>query len=194
LKADRPAEAEQAELIVRLANDAIAQARAMARGLCPVQLERVGLFSALEDLSYQSQLLFGASCRFRTRGSPPACEHVIAMHLYRITQEAIHNAVRHGGASQINIALISRGHRHRLIITDNGRGFDPGARRAAPGGGLRLMNYRATVIGATFSLRSSRGRGTRVACSFTTSFHEKESRISDGQGEHATQAPDLARG
>jgi signal transduction histidine kinase len=192
LKMSHPEESEQAALIARLANESTMQARALARGLCPVQLEQSGLLSALEDLACQSQLLLGISCEFRTKGPPPHCDHMTAIHLYRITQEAINNAARHGYARRVCIALVSRGSRHRLIVTDDGRGFDSSAARPAPGGGLRLMNYRATVIGADFSLVSRPGRGTRVTCSFSTPFNEKDFLSQTEAGSHDTQATDSA--
>jgi signal transduction histidine kinase len=192
LKAIHPEECEQAALIARLANQATAQARALARGLCPVQLEQTGLLSALEDLTCQSQLLLGIACEFRTKGPPPLCDHMTAIHLYRVTQEAINNAARHGNARRIVVRLVSRGSRHRLSVTDNGRGFDASAGRTAPGGGLRLMNYRATVIGAVFSVVSRPGCGTRVACTFSTPSHE-ENFLSQAEARtHCPEATDSA--
>lgn len=168
LAAVRPAEAAQAETISRLANEAVAQSRALARGLCPVQLENAGLLVALEELAGQAETLHGVKCRFEVRGTPPTLEHLTALHLYRITQEAIHNAVRHGGARHVRIAFVSRRHQHRLIVTDDGCGFDAGAPGHAPGGGLRLMGYRAALIGAALTVDSRPGHGTRVHCLFTT--------------------------
>lgn len=168
LKKSAPTEAENADLIARLASDSVSQTRALARGLCPVQLEKTSLGSALEDLTYQAQLLHGIECRCRVEGPPPHCEHLTAIHLYRITQEAIHNAVRHGGARKILVTLASDGHQHTLTIKDDGRGFDTGATGTASGAGLRLMSYRANMIGGTFSLQSSPERGTQVCVLFTT--------------------------
>lgn len=169
-----PGEAAQAELISRLANEAVAQSRALARGLCPVQLENAGLLVALEELSGQAQTLHGVKCRFEVKGAPPACDHLTALHLYRITQEAIHNAVRHGQARHIRIVLFSRRNQHRLMIADDGKGFDATARGHAPGSGLRLMGYRATIIGGALSIDSRPGGGTRVNCQFTTFAHNHE--------------------
>lgn len=169
-----PAEAEQADLIARLANEAVAQARALARGLCPVQLENAGLLVALEELAAHAQTIHGVKCRLEVKGAPPACDHLTSLHLYRITQEAMHNAVRHGQARHIRIVLFSRRNRHRLTITDDGRGFDATAHGRATGAGLRLMGYRATIIGGTLSLESRPGGGTCVTCHFTTFAHNHE--------------------
>lgn len=193
LRSAHPAEAAQADLIARLANDAIRHARALIRGLGPVALERTGLPAALEELADQTQLLFSVTCRFRKRGRLSAVDSTTAVHLYRIVQEAIHNAVRHGGARAISVTLVSRDRRHRLTIRDNGAGFDPGAQRAAPDGGLRLMNDRATAIGARFSVASQPGGGTRVACSFCRSPYDEPTGNPGSRDDRAAQAADLPR-
>lgn len=168
LKKAAPSEAENADLIARLASESVSQTRALARGLCPVQLEKNSLGSALEDLTYQAQLLHGIECRCRVEGPPPSCDHLTAIHLYRITQEAIHNATRHGGARNILVTLTSRGRQHRLAIKDDGKGFQTEGAGTASGAGLRLMSYRANMIGGTFSIESAPERGTQVSVLFTT--------------------------
>lgn len=168
LKQTMPAEAKQAELIATLANDSIAQSRALARGLCPVQLENAGLVVALEEMSGQAHTLHGVDCRFECEGPAPQCDHLTAMHLYRIAQEAVHNAVRHGKARRITISLTSRGNEHRLVVVDDGSGFEAAAHAQAPGGGLRLMSYRAAMIGGVLSTDSRPGHGTRLTCHFST--------------------------
>ncbi|PTY06516.1 hypothetical protein DB347_10735 [Opitutaceae bacterium EW11] len=166
LQQTNPKEAAQANSIASLVNDAIAQCRALARGLCPVQLEQTGLPSALEDLTFQVQLLSGVNCRFNAVGTPPSCSHDAAMHVYRITQEAINNAIRHGEAKSVDVALISNGSTCKVVVEDNGIGFDPAQERASPGVGLRLMNYRAAIIGGTFSISPRPGGGVCVECTF----------------------------
>ncbi|HYC70084.1 MAG TPA: response regulator [Opitutaceae bacterium] len=177
LRAGRPEDAGQAETISRLANEAIEQSRALARGLCPVRLEGEGLAVALEELAGQARVLHAVDCVFEMSGPPPRCEHLTAMHVYRITQEAINNAVRHGKAQRIRVRLSSRRGQHRLVVTDDGCGFDAGARRRGPGGGIRLMGYRAAMIGGVVSTDSKPGRGTRVTCHFSTfPFNNHESK------------------
>ena len=162
-------DAETADMIAQLASESVGQTRALARGLCPVQLETTSLVSALDDLAYQAQLLHGVECRCRCEGPAPHCEHLTAMHLYRITQEAMHNAIRHGGARRVRITLNARADHHCLMIEDNGCGFDPASARSRGGAGLKLMGYRANIIGGTFSAESQPGRGTRVSVLFTSS-------------------------
>lgn len=167
LRRSSPAEALQAGQISRLANDAIEQARALARGLCPVQLEHLGLCSALEDLAYQAQHLHQVVCRFVLRGPAPRQDALVDKHLYRIAQEAIHNAVRHGGARSIRLRLISHARAHRLVITDDGCGFEVGRPARSDSRGLRLMQQRATVISAALGVKSKPGAGTRIAVTWT---------------------------
>jgi signal transduction histidine kinase len=174
LKAMLPAEADQAGMIAQLANEAVAQSRALARGLCPVQLENAGLVLALEEMAGQVRTLHGVECRFEVKGPAPQCDHLTALHLYRITQEAVHNAVRHGKARHIRISLVSRARQHRLRIADDGHGFALPAHGRAPGGGLRLMGYRATVIGGSVDVDSKPGGGTRITCHFTTFANNHE--------------------
>jgi signal transduction histidine kinase len=168
LRAKLPEEAAIPDLIARLANEATEQSRALARGLCPVQLEAHGLASALEDLAFQAQRLHNIECRFCLRGPSPEMDHLAAIHLYRIAQEAIHNAVRHGSALRVRVAVLSRPERHRLIVLDDGQGFDARPDRPlAAGRGLCLMRYRANMLGGSLSVRSRLGLGTRVICDWS---------------------------
>lgn len=170
LKSSLPEEVAQADALAKLAREATVQSRALARGLHPVQLEKHGLVAALEELATQSQILHGISCRYQARGPLPVCEHSTELHLYRIVQEAIRNAVRHGAAQHIVITLASsRNRTHRLAITDDGTGFDPAQARSTKGRGLRLMGYRATIIGGTFEVISRPHHGARIACTFSDS-------------------------
>jgi PAS domain S-box-containing protein len=168
LKKRAPEESENADLIGRLASESVAHTRALARGLCPVQLEQGSLVGALEDLTYQVQLVHGIECRFRADGVPLPCDHLTAIHLYRICQEAIHNAIRHGKAKHVLVTLVSRRPEQRLTIKDDGTGFDLHSMKNGSGAGLRLMNYRANMIGGTFSAESEPQRGTQVSVLFTS--------------------------
>lgn len=166
LKASERPETKQADEIARLVNEATSQTRALARGLCPVQLDQSGLHAALEHLAYQMELVHGIECHFRSDDEPFECEHDSALHLYRITQEALHNATRHGKARRIEVVLDSCSNGRRLAIEDNGQGFDPAQKPAGSGVGLRLMQYRAAMIGGNLSIESQPQGGTRVECIF----------------------------
>ncbi|MEO7600526.1 MAG: ATP-binding protein, partial [Opitutus sp.] len=79
-----------------------------------------------------------------------------------------HNATRHGGAKRILVTLAAQGRGHRLSIKDDGRGFDLKTVKPGSGAGLRLMSYRAHMIGGTFSAESELQRGTQVSVLFTS--------------------------
>jgi signal transduction histidine kinase/ActR/RegA family two-component response regulator len=168
LKPADPALAEQASLIARFCNETIAEARALARGLCPVELEQMGLVSAIQELATQAETIHSIRCSIRARHASLDLDHLTATHLYRITQEAINNAIRHGGAQNIEVTLVSKGNVHRLSIKDDGTGFDLEAQRRSRSNGLRLMEYRTTMIGGAFSIESRLGEGTHITCTFNT--------------------------
>lgn len=158
-------EAEEAATISSLVQEAIAQTRALARGLCPVQLETAGLDTALEDLTYQVQRMHGIDCQFVSSGPMPACDTNVALHLYRIAQEAINNAVKHSGARRITVTLDFTNENKVLCIEDDGCGFDPQVKHG-PSSGLQLMPYRAAMIGGTLTINSQPSAGTKVECRF----------------------------
>jgi signal transduction histidine kinase len=165
LKAKHAESAEKAHQIAAMINGTIELTRMLARGLCPVQIEQGGLHAALEDLAFRVQRMHGVTCWFENGGAPPTLDPAVALHLYRIAQEAVNNAVRHGSADRIAVKLEVGALPLRLIIEDNGRGFTPGARRPSPGLGLHLMEQRADIIGGTFTI-TPRSQGIRVECTF----------------------------
>jgi signal transduction histidine kinase len=135
----------------------------MARGLFPGDLRADGIADALRELAIRTQDVFGVSCRF---SGPPAvrlADDSVARQVYRIAQEAVHNAARHSGARTIRIRLSRRRGRVALVVRDAGIGIRGGA--AAEGGmGQRIMKYRADMIGAALRIESARGKGTVVTC------------------------------
>jgi signal transduction histidine kinase len=155
----------EAERIGELIRDATRQARLLAQGLSPVQLEANGLMSALEELTSNASKLFNITCRFECPRPVLVADNTVATHLYRIVQEAITNAVKHGHAKSIIVSLSSSADESTLKITNNGAEFPAGA-NAKGGLGLRIMEYRADMIGATLKISSAKGKGTTVACTF----------------------------
>lgn len=151
----------QLRKIAELLRSTIAQTRAMARGLALVGDEPDALRSGLAGLAAQ----FDADGRLRCRlQAPPLRAQIdrqVAVHLFRIAQEAVNNAAKHSGATEIVIRLEERAAALRLEIDDNGEGLPAGVAR---GLGLRLMEYRAAVIGATLALDSRPGIGLTVRC------------------------------
>lgn len=148
-------------------SEAIDRTRMLARGLSPVAVETNGLPSALQELTQGVRQLFGIDCTFRSKGKIAIDQAMVATHLYRITQEAMNNALKHGRPSRLHVSLERKGGKTALIIQDNGVGF-AGEQRQTRGMGLRTIDYRAGMIGADLQVRSKPGRGTTVVCTFSS--------------------------
>jgi len=160
LRAQNLPEAEQADELARLMNESIRQTRNLARGLCPVEVESLGLTGALESYAGQIESMFNVQCTAHGNDDVKFADTSVATHLYRIAQEAAGNAIRHGKAKHISIDLRQEGDRIILGIEDDGKGFNN--EPASDGMGLNIMSYRARKIGATFSIRSGDHCGTIV--------------------------------
>jgi len=139
------------------------KARRLARGLVPRDVEAPELEAALEGLALQVDQTEGISCRFRCEGRQRVPDARTATQLYRIAQEAVTNLVRHSGAEHVEIALTSDQAATVLEVCDDGEGLLP-EQLGKKGMGLQIMRYRAGLIGATLSVESSPGGGTRVRC------------------------------
>ena len=150
--------------ILDLVNDAIKQTRQLAHSLDPTEVEASGLITALKNLSVETSDVFPVKCQFRCGETQLPLPAQTNLALFRIAQEAIHNAIVRGGAARIELELAIANGRVTLAIRDDGKGFDPSKKRPS-GMGLRLMQYRAHSINATFQLSSQPGAGTIVQCS-----------------------------
>ena len=91
-------------------------------------------------------------------------DNSVATHLYRIAQEAVSNAVKHGKAPHVRMVLASGWGRVRLRIVDDGIGFPEDLDEDRPGMGVRIMQYRARVIGATLEITRGMDKGTIITC------------------------------
>ena len=155
--------AAQAKEIAQMVQHAMTQTRELARGLSPVRLEAGGLADALRELAAGTKKVFRCECRFRC--DPPVLlpNHAVAIHLYRIAQEAVNNALKHGRARRIDISLAAKDHSVILAVNDNGVGI-PRKLPRHKGMGLRIMRYRAEVIGGALRVVPHSRGGTRVVC------------------------------
>jgi signal transduction histidine kinase len=151
--------------IVRLLNEAIGEARDLARGLGAIDVSGAGLRGALEALARNVSHAYSISCTFVWDSRWPKLRHETEGHLVRITQEAVRNAVTHGRADQINISLECVDGSGLLSIRDNGVGLSEDYRNR-DGIGLRTMDYRAHAIGGSLAVAPRPDRGTVVACAF----------------------------
>ncbi len=160
-------EAEQASEIERLVEDALSQTRSLARGLAPVEIDAGGLVAALEDLARRVERIHGVRCIFRCERGASTESRAEALHLYRIAQEAVSNALRHASPTRIAIDLSSLNGRRRLTVADDGSGISPDSEWKEGGMGLHIMRYRARMIDAMFDVRPSPQKGTVVTCEWS---------------------------
>jgi two-component system, LuxR family, sensor kinase FixL len=160
--------------------EAAAQARDLSHGLNPVNLSAGGVVVGLENLAKKVSQSFRVNCAFRWDGKTNVRDDTIATHLYRIVQEAVSNAIKHGKANKIEVALSSDRNSMELAISDNGsgipqktiesvrKGFAMDALQSGKGLqggiGLQTMHYRARVIGGTFAASARPGGGSVIRC------------------------------
>jgi len=163
LEAQASPEVPTAAKISKLLRAALAQTRSLARGLYPVSPEPNGLMSALEELAGRITDLFMVACRFECRRPVLLEDNTAATNLYRMAQEAVANAIKHGRARRIKITLSSAATAIVLSVSDDGVGFKKTPRRST-GLGMRIMNYRADSIGASLVIQQKAGRGTEMVC------------------------------
>ena len=158
---ERPAEADKASAIVQLANQAARQARLTARTL--EGADGVGdLKTALESLVTSVSRNCSVKAMVNANGSSLPISPPVAAQLYRIAQEAVHNAVEHGGACEVHINLAFNHEKMLLTIQDDGKGFNVNGN--SDGMGLRIMRYRAECIGGSCEVESTHAKGTIISC------------------------------
>jgi signal transduction histidine kinase len=151
--------------IVELIDQAITMTRGFARGLNPVRLEADGFVFALSELAINVEKLFGIICRFEYTDMILIHDNAMATHLYRIVQEALNNAIKHGRADTVTIMLRQEGTMCILTVQDNGLGIGNMVNQGK-GIGLNIMQYRASMIGASLDVRNAEFGGTILTCSF----------------------------
>jgi signal transduction histidine kinase len=166
LASQSAAGAEDASQIVALINQAVSETRQLARGLQPVEVDENGLMSALEALAANIERLFHIRCEFHCNAPVLVKDNAVANHIYRIAQEAVNNAVKHGKAKHISIELSAPQGRMQLSVHDDGMGFHPYLIGKNAGMGLQIMRYRAKMIGASLDIESDPGHGSRIRAYF----------------------------
>jgi len=166
LEQKSPVEAEAANHLVKMVEDAINLSRTFARGLMPVEMEAEGLMGGFQELAENISRQFKISCQFECHHPVLVRDTAASMHLYRIAQEAVTNAIKHGKARQVIISLVADPETIYLKITDDGSGLPE--KMAGGGLGLRIMAHRAGMIGGNFKIESLPGRGARVTCKLPT--------------------------
>ena len=163
---DQPETADAAE-IGEMIQEAIEQTRALARGLNPVSMEAGGLKMALATLTRSIEQIYEIPCTLTYPASLFIEDNETATHVYRIAQEALNNAVKHGKASRLEVLLEQADTTTTLMVRDNGIGI-PNLDAQGESMGLRNMRYRASMIHGSFDVHRSDEGGTVVRCQFTT--------------------------
>jgi len=141
--------------------DAVKLSHDVAAGLQPVQSGPKGLAAAVRHFAGQIRSVFSVDCRFHCPKDLSLEDHAAATHLYRIVQEAVHNAIKHGRPSRIRISLHPRRGQMLLRVADNGAGL-PHSRRGSKSMGLQIMQSRADALGGSLAVKRARGGGTEV--------------------------------
>ena len=153
----------------------------LAHGLSPVELRTGGLMHGLKELAKNTSHLFKMSCDFECETPVTVESQARAVQIYRIAQEAITNAIKHGKAERIVVRLCGTGDNTAVLsITDDGGGFHEAGPTAKTGMGLRVMKYRADMIGATIEICPAKPGGTAVVCTFTPDPPAKTTSSSGG--------------
>jgi signal transduction histidine kinase/ligand-binding sensor domain-containing protein len=155
---------QQTDEIGASVREAISETRALAHALYPPEIDQGNLDIAIRRLVETTDRGFEGSCIFQHRWSPDALSRKKALNIYRLTQEALSNAVRHAQATKIEVVSRQDDRTWIVEVSDNGRGFDA-LKPSSPGLGLQIMRYRANLIGGRLEVTSRRGKGTKVRCS-----------------------------
>jgi signal transduction histidine kinase len=179
LESKSKAHAAQVSEIAHHVRDAIGHTRSLARGLSPVTIESEGLTSALHELATNTEKFFRVRCHCDFADPVEIGDHAAATHLFRIAQEAVSNAIKHGKARQLVISLRKVRGRIVLKVSDDGEGF-PKRTPKTKGMGLRIMQSRAGMIGGTIAIERNPGGGTDVICAVP-----QNKTVSKSQRNHA---------
>ncbi|HYP17885.1 MAG TPA: response regulator, partial [Opitutus sp.] len=154
------------ERMGRMLREAVTQTRALARGLVPVGSEPDALQNGLTELAERINALGRVRCRLECPEPVLVPEPFVAGHLYRIAQEAVNNAIKHGRPRTVVIRLSRDPSSLHMEIADDGTGLGKPKAGQRAGVGLGVMQHRANVIGAELTLNSKRGAGLTVRCTW----------------------------
>jgi len=152
---------EAMEEIVKLLNQAIGETREIARGLGLLDGCASDIVAALHQLAIETTNKYRIKCQSRSTHLQLRCSEDASVHLYRLAQQAIVNAVQHAQPQSIDLRLSQTDREFKLTIDDDGVGFNPAA-VSGDGLGLRIMTLRAKILGGRLEIRSTPGTGTCV--------------------------------
>ncbi len=159
-------EAADVAEISQLVNQATNQARSLAKGLHPIDLDTETLMSTLQELAENTETLFGIHCTFKCDKRIRVDNPEVAVHLYRITQEAITNAIKHGKAKNIQVDLAYDVNKSVLTVRSDGIDFPKEFEARHTGMGLQIMDHRVDIIEGSLDIRKGPKGGTIMTCTF----------------------------
>ncbi len=154
---------QQLDDIVQYLQQATADARLLSRGLAPMSIETLGLEDAIQILAKDIQKTTGINCHLDMQRPVNIHDLTVSTQIYRIIQEALNNTIKHADAQNIHIRLENVDH-FEMSISDDGKGFEVSDEIFSKNLGLRIMRYRAGIIGCQLDIESSPGNGTVVCC------------------------------
>lgn len=158
-------EAEDARRLLRIIRETVRSARNLARGLNPAALLNKGLENAVEELLTQVRENTKIQTELELRDWAPIGDENAALHVFRIVQEAVNNAVKHSKCGRIHVTLMVEDGRAQVEITDDGCGLPDNADELG-GMGLALMSQRAALLGGQLDVQIPTGGGTTIRCAF----------------------------
>lgn len=157
---------KDAARIRQLVQEAVQEVRRLSHGLSPAAVKNRGLSGALQLLAETVRTNFRTACTCEIEEGITLTDEEQQTHLYRIAQEAVNNALRHGGAKQVRLSLSRAGDNEAILqIEDNGKGMKKSMAKRSEGIGMRVMEYRAHLISGEVQIQPMT-RGVRVTCRF----------------------------
>jgi signal transduction histidine kinase len=164
-----PEVAEEARKLQALLTKAMEHAHNVAKGLAAMDWKGDDLGEALASLAAKARTMFGISCRCKVEGSPGVLPKRTIQELYKIAQESLTNAIKHGRCKRVDFQLVSRHSLLILSIKNDGIPF-PDDVCSSERMGLHIMKYRAGVIDAQLEIRANGKNGTIVTCRLPLPF------------------------
>jgi len=163
LKNQNHPDAQNAAKVTAMVNQAISKTRDLAHGLYPVEIEETGLYAMLQQLAHNVESLYQISCKFICAEEDVTGDSLTTINLFRISQEAISNAIKHGKATKIILKMTAKPELTMLEISDNGCGIDHSKTQGDKSGlGMHTMQYRASLLGASLRILPLPSGGTSV--------------------------------
>ncbi|MGA1193851.1 MAG: PAS domain S-box protein [Kiritimatiellia bacterium] len=159
-----PSLAEQADTIAAMCVDAMGETKRLAYGAFPTELERLGLKTALMQLLDNIRKIHHIETHFYCDRHWHPMPQATELHLYRIAQESVANAVKHGRPDNIWLRIEQQDYSALLEVRDDGAGIQHPLEAGRISMGLHIMRHRASLIGGEFEIRPGNNGGTEVIC------------------------------